>query len=224
VLAGWVAALLPPPARDRLAREHGVDVPRCSLALGLAQLALGLLGFMSGGIAYMRGASLSLSWLLIENWEPGVSTTDMQGGGLVSWLGWFLHPLAWLTGFVALTGLVRIVAFVATREPVAEPLVWLVVRLREAFVRRRDSRRRERDLGPPRPDRFVEDPDGRLVLLSCRERPEIHGGVTVEVDGRFWLFESVEDRPDGEWTCRAYRLRRQQEGELIRRLLRIERD
>jgi hypothetical protein len=220
-LSGLLAALTPQPWRDRLAAERGIDVPRFSLALGLLQLVAGVLLFLSGGISYVRGGALVTSFALLENWSDTLSTTDFQGGGLVNWIAWFLHPIAWLTGFVALTGLVRCVAFVATRETVAEPVVWLGLRLYETTRRRRRTADRLRTLGPLRPDRIVEEDAGQRVLLTCRERPEIREGVTVEIDGRFYALDGIEERPDGEWTILAYRLREQGEGAVIRKLLRL---
>jgi hypothetical protein len=216
---GLLSAMLPSPERDRLRRDHGVDPPSSSLTIGIAETAAGALLFLAGGIAWSRGGAGLMSSALLENWWPGLSTTHFQGTGLIGWLSWFLHPEAWLYGFVGLTGMVRCVAFAATREAVAEPVVWAALRGYQALRRRSWVKERERLLGPPRPDRIVEAPDGSIVVLTCRDKPEWNESVTIEVDERFYRLDGIEDRADGEWQVIAYRLRPQKEGEVFRTLV-----
>jgi hypothetical protein len=133
--------------------------------------------------------------LLLENWSPemNLSTEHIRGTGAIGLLVWFIHPLAWLLASIGITGTVRAVAFAVVREPVGEPLVWLV--LRTAGLLRRRTRRavESRNLGPLRPDRLVWDAGCDLEIHSCRERPEWTEGMTLEVEERF--FRLLGTRP-----------------------------
>ncbi len=217
---GLAAALLPSPERERLARSRGVHVAPFSLLLGLIELALGILLFMAGGLAFMRGGATATSLLLLENWDPTLSTTHFQGAGLVNWLAWMLHPVAWLFASVALVGMARCVAYAATREAVPEPAVWALLRLWQAAGARLEEQRRRQAFGPERPDRLERRPDGGLMLFTQHERPDWNEDVTIEVEGRFYRLSGVEQRRHGPWAVLAYRLEEREASEVVRGLVR----
>jgi hypothetical protein len=218
--AGIAAALLPSPERERLQREHDISPPRWSFAIGLLELIGGTWLFLAGALAYVAGQSTMLSLGLLSHWQPGLSTTHFRGAGLIAFLFWLLQPAAWLYAFVATVGLVRVVAFTATREAVGEPVVVVALRMLQHSRRRRAARRRERELGPIRPDRIERDDAGRLVVVSCREKPDWRDEVTIEIEGRFHRLVAVEERPHGDGLELAYVLAEVDESELIRRLIR----
>ena len=150
-------------------------------------------------------------------------TRSSSSAGLVGWLTWFLHPAAWLYGAISAVGLVRVVAFVAAREAVAEPLVLLSLRLAQRWGEYRFVRRRERTLGPARQDRILAgSEEGELIVLSCRDKPDWREEVTIEIEGRFYCLIDVEERVDGEWSSLAYILRETDDAALIRRLIRYD--
>jgi hypothetical protein len=218
----WMAVLvvlLPSPERERAAYRGGLDAPRCSFLFGLVQGAVGVGLFLAGGLAFMRGSALDLSFGLLQNWVPGLSTTHFRGAGVLSWLAWFVYPASWPPAYLALVGLGRAIAFGATREAVGEPVVVAALRLWQAARRRSARRRDEHDLGPLRPDRMIEEPGG-LAVLSCREKPDWSEIATVEIDGRFYRIAGRERVADGEHRALAYHLREVDEGALIRRLVR----
>jgi hypothetical protein len=220
VIYGLVVALVPSPDRERIARSHELDAPRWSFGLGLAQMGVGMALFLVLGLSFMRGATTEGSVSLIENWFPGLSTTHFQSLGLMNWLAWLVLPFSWPFSYVALIGLVRCVAFVATREAVAEPIVWTAVMLSRRLADRRRDRIRSAELGPLRPDRVLPVKDGVLIVLTCREKAEWTDTVTVEVSGRYYRVSGPEDRADGDWTVLCYTLRPQARGAIIRRLVR----
>lgn len=220
-LRGLLAALLPSPERERYARDHGLDVPRWSLIVGLGQLIGGALLFLVVGLGFVRTGSVAGGLALLQNWQPGLTTTHMQGMGLIHWLAWFIHPASWPLSYLAALGFIRCVAFVATREAVGDPLVLAGMRI----VQRRRSRRAELDfrqrLGPVRPDRLLPAGDRELVILSAREKPWTDA-VTIEHRGRYYKCVDVEWKPDDRWQVLAYRLREEPPGAIIRRIVRYD--
>jgi hypothetical protein len=36
----------------------------------------------------MRGSSMILSWGMLENWQPGMTTNDIRATGVIGWIGW----------------------------------------------------------------------------------------------------------------------------------------
>ena len=214
----WVA-LLPAPERQRFARRHQLDPPRWSLFLGFVQGGLGVVLFVLGGLAFMRGISGDLSQGLLDHWQPGLSSTHVRATGLIGWLAWLVWPASWPRSYLALIGLGRCLAFAITREAFGEPLVLLVVRAVQRVEGRRRARRREAELGPLRSDRLSRDGD-EIVVVSCRPKPGWDEAATVEIEDRYYRVEGVEERADAAWTSLVYRLREQDPTSAIRRLLR----
>jgi hypothetical protein len=221
LLRGLLIALLPSPERDNLARQHGHDAPRWSFLLGLIQGPVGVALFMVGGLAFMRGASLIMSWGMLESWQTGMTTNDIRATGVIGWIGWFFNPLAWPPAYLAMVGLARCLTFAITREAMGEPLVIAAMRLTQVWSRKQRLRRREGELGPLRPDRIIHE-HVDLVILSCREKPDWRPAVTIEIEKRFYRLLGVEERTDGPLRVLAYRLGLAPHGALVRRLVRYE--
>jgi len=191
-----------------------------SFALGLAQGGIGAALFVVFGLAFMRGISSDLSTVLLENWDPSLTSTHFRGTGLVGWLAWLVWPGSWPWSYLALVGLVRCLTFAITREPVGEPLLIPVIRLLQARRRRKAEQARCLELGPPRTDR-LQHSGGELLVISAREKPGWEtGSTTIEIDGRYFLVVGVEERFDGRWVSLVYRLRPADETAAIRRMVR----
>jgi hypothetical protein len=218
-LRGLGVAMLPAPERDELARRYYLDAAGWSFVIGLVQLFAGTTAFMVLGIAFMRGGFSIGAGMLLENWTPALTTTHMRGMGLISWLAWLLNPVSWVLGYVAGIGLVRVAAFVITREAVGEPLIHGGMRLVQVTRARSKRKRFEASLGPPRPDRWIRVAEKELVLLTCREKPAWTDTVIIEHEERYYKCVGVETRRDGEWSVMAYRLREKPPGAIIRRLV-----
>jgi hypothetical protein len=210
------------PARDRarLARDHGLDLPRFSLAVGLLELVVGVVAFVVAGLRFTDAATTDGAMRLLENWRPGLSTTHMQGLGLLNWLAWLVWPASWPFSYLALTGLARCLAFAITRESMGEPAMLPLIALWRRSRVRRERRRRLSELGPWRPDRIVAGREGMLVVLTCREKPDWTDTATIELDGRFYFASPPEERADGAWIVLAYTLYPVSEGAVIRNLVR----
>lgn len=216
MFAGLVTALLPAPERDRLARQWGVDPVPWSFGLGLVQSVLGSLLFLVGAHTFAVGP-MPLSRLLIESWIPGLVSEHFRGSGRV--LLWFFHPMGWLYAGMACMGVLRCIVWTSTREAVGEPAVWAVLRAVQGIRDRRSIARRERHVGPVRPDRVVEQDDGSVIVVACREKPEWNERVTIKLGDGFYRLLRVEERPDGPYAAIAYHLNPVESNHVIRRLL-----
>jgi hypothetical protein len=215
LLRGLVAALLPSPERERWTRG-ALDPAPYSAALGAVQLVAGIGLFFTSWLSFMRGGTAAGSQILLENWFPGLLNTHFMGVGLLNGIAWFLHPLAWIFGGMALMGLARCAAFGAVGVSLAEPAVWALLRARQGLDRWRARRRRARALGPPRPDRLSRPGPGELLLLTGRERPEWNRRVAIEVQGRHYRLVRLEEREEGDRITLAYHLREKDPSEVFR--------
>jgi len=216
----FLLALLPSPERDRLARRTGFDAPACSFLFGMVQGGIGLALYGIGGLAFMRASSMGVSMFMLENWQSGLTTTDMAGGAMLSWLVWLVHPMSWPTAYLALVGLLRVCTYAITREAVGEPVVLIGLRVVQSIGRRRGERRELRTLGPIRPDRLTPDGEG-WEIVSCRPKPGWDEIATIEIDAEHFVVTGVERRKEGPWVSLVYRLEPMHEQAIVRRLFRF---
>jgi hypothetical protein len=218
----FLLALLPSPERDRLARRTGLDAPLCSFLFGLIEGGVGLATYMWAGLAFMRASSMGVSIFMLENWQPGLTTGEFGGAGILSWIVWLIHPVSWPLAYLALVGLLRVCAFAVTRESVGEPVVFVALRTIQALRRRSEERRELKPLGPPRPDRLKRQGEGWEVV-TCRPKPDWDEIATLEIDGHHFVITEVRRCDDGPWISLVYRLEPMHEQAIVRRLIRFER-
>lgn len=216
VVLGLTAALLPSPESYRCATRWGVDAAAYSMILGIVEATSGGLLFFFGGIAAVTGTSPLLGIAMLENWLPGLTSVHFMGAGLLALATWLIHPFAWFLALVGLTGVVRIFAFVASRESVGEPFVWAVLRIVQLTSQRATGAKRTRELGPLRPDRLEYKGASSLRIISSRERPEWTDGTTLEVNGRFFSYGGNENVMDGSHCAISYSFSEVDANEVLR--------
>jgi len=227
LLGSLLGALAPSPERDRLLRRLGGDAALASFLLGVLGFFVGIDLVHSEFMVQLHRMSHGLAdgfWALADRRTP---TTEealaFTWGGAVLWLYWLLRPRTWLLLMLPVVGMARIVSFLVSREPFAEPLVWAALRAGQA-VRgfAAGAGRRVAYGAADAPDELERGKDGALTVYSTRPKGEWNEYVTVEVEGRFFRIadEATVLRPGGK--RHAYRLVEAGEHEVIRRLVRWE--
>lgn len=217
-MRGVLSALLPAPERDRIAAGHQISPPRWSFALGVIGGAVGLLLYMDGALGFMGPLGGEQALLLLDTRMPGLGRL----AGIMTWVAWHLQPQAWLYMYLALVGLLRVVAFATTGQAVAEPVILAPLRGIQWLGGRQARQKRRAQLGPPRPDRVLAGKGGDLVVLSCRGKDDWDEAATIKIAGRFYRLIDVADRQDGRWTVIAYRLREVEPADVVRKLVRTD--
>ncbi len=215
---GVLSALLPAPERDRIAAGHPISPPDWSCALGAIGGLVGLMLYIDGALGYMGPLGGEQAFLLLDSPKPGFGRL----AGIMTWLTWHLQPEAWLYMYLALMGLLRVVAFAATRQAVAEPAILAPLRAIQWLGGRGARRRRLLQLGLPRPDRLLWESGGNLLVLSCREKQDWDELTTIKIAGRFYRLIDVADRQDGRSTAIAYRLGEIESTDVVRKLVKTD--
>lgn len=222
LLLGLWTALLPASERQRLQERLPYDLPTVPVSWALAAVQLALIPVWALlGVSYAHHVTGVQAATILASEHTPTFTEAMLASIALGPLAFLFTPQGLLLEYVILTGVVRVAGLVASDRPTGDPLVTLVAWLRRltgAEVRRR---RRLRALGPRRPDRILRDGAG-LLVLSSEDKPDWDEHVTVEHEGLFYRLVRREDRPRARGIEVAYVLRRQESGELIRRLVRLD--
>jgi hypothetical protein len=219
------SALLPSFERQHL-RQRLAWQPRtieASWALAAVQVSLGPVWFLRG-LAYAQAYAERSVTLLMNS---PLADLERNAAGAISGAPLYFLSYAFtveglVLEYLILAGIFRIVVLIGSGQPVADPLVALGAwGIRAARCRAADSRRL-RHLGPERPDRILEAPNGGLVVLSARQKLTWNGRVSIRFGEELFRLARTEERRQGEWTDIAYVLRPQEPGEIIREAVRLE--
>jgi len=225
-LLDLTAALLPASERAALARRYEVDPAISSLLLGIAEFYLGGKVLLANAMRFFETTTSDIANFVMERMDPRQldsfeNKLAITESGAVVWIAWMIRPLTWLLFSIPLVGMVRLIAFAASRDTVGEPSVWLVVRIAQgvgSLVRALRDRLR---FGPVRPDR-VHSEAGELVVLSCQPKADWNDRITIAIGERFYRVHGIEERPDRGGWAHAYLLREADPNEIFRGLVRYE--
>ena len=222
LLLGLWSALLPASEREPLQERLDYDVPTLAASWALAAAQLSLIPVWAlTGLAYAREVTGVQASSILATGRPPTFTEAMLASIVLGPLAFLVSPLGLLLEYVILTGVVRLAGLVASDRATGDPLLTLLAWLRRGAIAETRRRRRLRALGPWRPDRIVQLDTG-LVVLSSRDKPDWNERVTIEYRGVFYRLVRREDRAHDRWVDVAHVLRKQQPGELIRRLVTLD--
>jgi len=225
LLAALWAALLPTPEREQLLQrlDSSPPVVKASWWLAAVQVALGPVWFLRG-LAYAqayaaRGVAIVLSGPLKD---AGKNATGAFVGSPLYFISYMASLEGFLLEYLIATGIFRIVVLVGSGRPVGDPLVSAIAWLVRTSRRRSRESQRLRQLGPERPDRILEAPNGGLVVLCSREKLAWNERASIRFGEDLFRLVRTEERPRGEFSDIAYVLRPQEPGEIIRDLVRLD--
>jgi hypothetical protein len=222
MLLGVWSALLPASEREPLQVRLDHDLPTIPASWALAAVQLGLIPVWAlVGLSYAQSVSGVQAEAILATEVPPLFIETMLGSVGLGLLAYLFSPPGLLLEYVILTGFVRAAGLIASGRPTGDPVVTLLAMLRRLAVAEMRQQRRLRVLGPWRPDRILEDGRG-LLVVSSRDKPDWNERVTIEYRGHFYRLVRQEDRPHEQWIAVAFVLRRQNPGELIRSLVKLE--
>jgi hypothetical protein len=175
---------------------------------------IGFLRYVSGFMQGPGGTYLTR--------KPGTLTYgDFFGTGALGYVSYLFTPVAWVTAFCVVEGVLRALDAAYSERMLGMAFVALPWRTVEAAKRAAGRRRRVSRLGPDRPDEVIVGKTGApiaLTIFAAREKPWADCQV-IEYSGDF--YEAIGKRIVERGGYHAYRhdFRRLEPGEVIRGVL-----
>jgi hypothetical protein len=225
------AALLPAPERRGASERLSLDAVRGTFLLCGLQLfggaVLWAFGFVAAGQAQLeavagqhtRAATAPSDAEVRRAYAPFLGGSETWSPEGLRFLAYAFTPQGLILEYAFLTGFVRTLNLVATRQPLGDPLLSLLLGVLRGGRARRREQEREGRLGPERPDRVLHDGED-LIVLAAREKPDWNERSTIEVGEQFYRLRDVSERPDENRRVLAYRLRPLEAGAVMRGLVR----
>ncbi len=175
------------------------------------------IGFLRHVSGFMEGAG---GTFLMR--KPGtLSYGDFFGVGALGYMSYLFTPIAWLSLYCFVEGILRALDAAFSDRMLGVTLVALPWRAVEALHQRRDRRRAAELLGPERPDEVVIGKPGsevRLTIFSAREKPWSDHQVLEYLD-EFFQVAAKRLVPRGRDHVYRYDLCHFPHGEVIRGVL-----
>jgi hypothetical protein len=178
----------------------------------------GLFGI--GFLRHVTGFSRSTGWTYLSN-LPTSTIWDWRGVGLIGFLSYLVTPIAWVTLYCFVEGILR--ALDAAYSERMLGMAFVAVPWRGALALRKSIGRRQLEtrLGPERPDEVIVGKVGApvaLTVFAAREKPWADYQV-IEYEGDF--YEAIEKRLVERGGHHAYRyeFRHLEHGDIIRGVL-----
>jgi hypothetical protein len=171
---------------------------------GLVQFFLAGLAFIIQLKAYFIRRAHELAPL------AGASDAVQGAATLVVLLEFLIHPLAFLSFYLAMEGFIRFVAGLTAGEVVPSFLVFLAFKAHNASARFDRKKQNEALL----PDTLENLPDGRIRISSARVKSNWNASVTIGLDGQWFEVELAE--PGVSPRIHVYCLRAAPLGKILR--------
>jgi hypothetical protein len=181
-------------------------------------ISVGVFGV--GLLHYLNTFSNSTGWTYLSN-LPSSTIWDWRGVGLIGALSYLLTPLAWVSLYCIVEGVLRALDAVFSERMLGVALVALPWRAVVALRRLSARRRLEERLGPERPDEVVNGEPGSpvaLAIFAAREKPWSERQV-LEYGDDFYTVVRRQIVPRGPHHAYRYELHHLEPGEVIRGVL-----
>lgn len=182
----------------------------------LASAGLFGIGFLRHVSGFVQGPG----WTYLSN-LPSSTIWDWRGVGLIGFLSYLVTPVAWVTLYCFVEGILRALDAVYSERMLGMALVAVPWRGALALSKAVGRRQLESRLGPERPDEVIVGNIGApvaLTIFAAREKPWTEHQV-IEYAGDF--YEAIGRRLVGRGGHDAYRyeFRHLEHGDIIRGVL-----
>lgn len=192
MLLSIVVSLFPARYRGRLFHESNFDVQRGALFSSLLQIVLPAgalwLRYPAWYDAYVQAI---VQQVVDKGGDKGQQASAALGAGTFSLFTYLITPLSLFLIYLMLEGMVRLTAFVASKEVMPN----LFLFLGGLIHGRVSAQRHEAALGPRIPDLVKPGPtDELLIIESCRPKPW-DTLLTISYMDRMYELESTAEQP-----------------------------
>jgi len=223
IIVAVPAALLP---RRRWGAFPRLPVRQAAFVSGLLTLAVGVAIGVHFGLAFIRSASDALADAALGMKTNTIPLSPfMSASGLSPLLFLLATPTGWLSDYLVLSGLVRMLG-AWFGEPMGDPLLSglddVLGRLRGGARDAHLRRSREREEGPEVPDRrFTGEwaglPGVDFVVVASRAKPDWTKGTFVITSDKWYVLEEPFDLRLPQGLRTAYPLTELKVFEVLRR-------
>jgi hypothetical protein len=221
LLAWFWIPLLPEKERTAALKTYAINIDTATVFSNSVQLVIFFYLMIQGAISYELEMVDRLYSAAVKTGDPRVTIGFFMQGGLVTFIGYLFT----FGGFISILGFldaaIRLITYAILKEPIGSLFCTLPIAAYRMGKRFWNQWREKVEFGPIVPDEIKAVPgkeSEELIILSARQK-DWNPAITVRYNGIDFHPEPPLRVKDGDLMRYSYRLLRQDENEIIRRLV-----
>jgi hypothetical protein len=216
----WIP-LLPEKERSAALKTYSINIDTAAVFSYLTQLVLFFFLMVGGALSYQEQIFNQLYPAAVKTGDERVTIGFFMQGGLVTLISYLFTFRGFISTLGFVDAAVRIITYAVLKEPIGSIFCALPIAVYRLIKRIWNQWRENVDFGPITPDE-IKTVSGKgsdeIFILSARQK-DWNPAITVRYNGiDFHPSEPVPVR-HGNHMRYSYRLSRQDENEIIRRLI-----
>jgi hypothetical protein len=212
---------LPEKQRNAALKRYPINLDAAFLISTTLQLFLFLYLSLHGFLDYQDRMFDQIFRNAMKTGDERVTVGFFMQSGLLSFFGYLLTIRGFLLNLVFGDAAIRLICYAILKEPLASSLCYVPMEL-YGVIKKHWNRVSERmEFGPEVPDEIQNGADGNsdeIVILSARQK-DWNPAITVRYHDLDYHPEPPVRVQHGNYFRYSYRLVRQNENEIIRRLI-----
>ena len=212
----WIP-FLPEKQRNAALKRYPINLDAAFLISTTPQLLLFLYLTLHGFIDYQDKMFDQVFGNAMKSGDDRVTVGFFMQSGLLSFLSYLLTIRGFFLSLAFVDAAIRLISYAILKEPLASIFCFVPVELYGVIKKHWFRLSERRNFGPEGPDEIQNDSD-QLVILSARQK-DWNPAITVRYRGLDYHPEPPVRVQHGDYFRYSYRLVRQHEHEIIRRLV-----
>jgi hypothetical protein len=220
-LAWFWIPLLPEKERSAALKTYSINIDTAAVFSYLTQLVLFFFLMVSGALSYQEQIFDQLYPTAVKTGDERVTIGFFMQGGLVTLISYLFTFRGFFSTLGFIDAAVRIITYAVLKEPIGSLFCALPIATYRFAKRFWDQWRENVEFGPITPDEIKTIPgkgSNEIIVLSARQK-DWHPAITVRYNGIDFHPSEPVCVKHGNHMRYSYRLLRQDENEIIRRLI-----
>lgn len=216
----WIP-FLPEKLRNAALKKYPINLDAAFLISTTLQLFLFLYLSVHGFFDYQDRLFDQVFGNAMKTGDNRVTVGFFMQSGLLSFLSYLLTVRGFFLSLAFVDAAIRLICYAILKEPLASIFCFAPVALYDVTKKYWDHLSERMEFGPEVPDEIQNNVEGnseQIIILSARQK-DWNPAITVRVRGLDYHPEAPVRVQQGNYFRYSYRLVRQHEHEIIRRLI-----
>jgi hypothetical protein len=207
--------------RSAALKQYPINVDAAFLISSTLQLLLFLYLTLHGFLEYQEKMFDQVFHQAMKTGDDQVTVGFFMQSGLLSFLGYLLTIRGFFLTLAFVDAAVRLICYAILKEPLASIFCFVPIQLFGIIKKHWNHVTERMEFGPEAPDEIQNGTKGnseQIIILSARQK-DWNPAITVRVQGLDYHPDPPVRVQHGNYFRYSYRLVRQHEHEIIRRLV-----
>lgn len=213
----WIP-FLPEKQRNAALKRYPINLDAAFLISTTLQLFLFLYLTVHGFFDYQDRMFDQVFRNAMKTGDDRVTVGFFMQSGLLSFFSYLLTIRGFFLTAAFVDAAIRLTCYAILKEPLASVFCFVPIELYKLYKKHWNRFSERRNFGPEAPDE-IQNGDSNEIVILCARQKDWHPAITVRYQGLDYHPELAVRVKQGNYFRYSYRLVRQHEHEIIRRLV-----